>query len=209
MDGWIKIYRKSMENPIFQKPNYWAVWSYLLLNANYRDNAFISRGQKHLIKRGQLLTSKRKIADHFGLSSSTVQLILKYLEVEHMIEQKPTAKYTVIEVKNYESYQEAEHPIENKSTFNRKQIETNKNVKNERKRESVCASMEYLLTIPVEDISVLAKGLQVSEGEVRSKGEDMYNYCKSHGKRYKDYRLLLRNALKKDFKAVDDGYKQV
>jgi DNA-binding transcriptional regulator YhcF (GntR family) len=124
MDGWIKIHRQALENPIMRKPNYWAVWCYLLLNANYKDNYFISKEGKHLISRGQLLTSKRKIADYLNLSSGTVQYILQYLELEHMIEQKSTSKWTVIEVKNYSKYQEVEQEVENKVSFKKTQSES-------------------------------------------------------------------------------------
>lgn len=42
----------------------------------------------------------------------------------------------------------------------------------------------------------------VSIAEIKRKAEELYNYCQAKGKRYKDYRAFLRNAIVRDF-----GYK--
>jgi len=62
--------------------------------------------------------------------------------------------------------------------------------------------IEYLTKIPDEEVILLSKGLAVNAINVRRKGEELFNYCQAKGRKYKNYRAVLRNALIKDF-----GYK--
>ena len=58
---------------------------------------------------------------------------------------------------------------------------------------------KYLLSIPDEDIKEFTSRFDASEKGIRSKGEDLDNWCEANGKRKKDYRKFLLVALKKDF----------
>lgn len=60
-------------------------------------------------------------------------------------------------------------------------------------------SKKYLLNIPNEDILEFTKRFDASEKGIRSKGEDLDNWCDANGKKKKDYRKFLLVALKKDF----------
>lgn len=48
------------------------------------------------------------------------------------------------------------------------------------------------------DFTSIAESYNVPISFVRSKYEDLQNYCKANGKRYKDYKAALRNFVKKD-----------
>lgn len=77
---------------------------------------------------------------------------------------------------------------------------TDKNrIDKKREEESPLASLSYLKTIPHEDIKEFTSRFEVNEKQVKSKAEDLLNWCYSNGKRKKNYRLFLLNALKKDF----------
>jgi hypothetical protein len=104
--GWISIHRKIWDNPISKKPNYLSVWIYILCNANHQDNDFIFNNKKQVCKRGQILTSRDKISLNTGVSQSSVENILKYLETEHQIKQQKNNKFRLITVLNYNAYQE-------------------------------------------------------------------------------------------------------
>jgi len=58
----------------------------------------------------------------------------------------------------------------------------------------------YLLKIPQEDLYEFYSIYQASKKEIIRKAEQLYNYCQAHGKRYKNYKAFLRNALERDFK---------
>lgn len=75
-------------------------------------------------------------------------------------------------------------------------------VKEEAKeKQSKSSSINYLEDIPREDMSEFLSRFAVTEQEIKSKAEDLVNYCKSKGKSYKDYKAFLLNALKRDFPA--------
>jgi len=73
---------------------------------------------------------------------------------------------------------------------------TEENRREERKEHS----LSYLLNIPTEDITEFTTRFNVTERQIRSKGEDLHNYCVGHGKKYANYKSMFINALKKDFK---------
>lgn len=58
---------------------------------------------------------------------------------------------------------------------------------------------EYLLNIPTDDIKEFTTRFNATEKQIKSKAEDLDNWCDANGKRKKDYRKFLLVALKKDF----------
>lgn len=51
MDGWIKLHRKMLDNPIVWKDNdHLAVWIYLLLNASHKDTDVLFKGKRTTLK---------------------------------------------------------------------------------------------------------------------------------------------------------------
>ena len=89
MDGYIKVYRNILDNPVVCKDSeYFVVWCYLLLNATHKEKKMLFAGKKITLKAGQLITGRIKIAEHFKISESKVQRILKMYENEQQIEQQ-------------------------------------------------------------------------------------------------------------------------
>jgi hypothetical protein len=82
--------------------------------------------------------------------------------------------------------------------------EHNNNIKREtinntsNKEISLKVEKVSIESITLEDILQIANDYQVNEAFVRSKLDDMVNYCKARGKKYKDYKFALRNWVKKD-----------
>jgi hypothetical protein len=65
-------------------------------------------------------------------------------------------------------------------------------------------SINYLRSLPEEDLKEFAYRFDASPKQVQSKAEDLLNYCSAKGKVYKNYKAFLINALKKDFKEMTD-----
>lgn len=133
--GYIKLYRKLLDNPVVCKDTeHLAVWIYLLLNATHKKYKVMFEGKVIELYPGQLITSRKTLVKQFYLSESKVQRILKTLEIEQQIEQQTTRHNRLITVLNWSDYQESEQQIEqqlnNNRTTTEQQLNTNKNDKN-------------------------------------------------------------------------------
>lgn len=62
----------------------------------------------------------------------------------------------------------------------------------------------YLKNIPLKDIEEFKNICVATENQIRQKGESFYDYCLSYGKKYKDYKAALRNALRKDYQKISE-----
>jgi hypothetical protein len=133
-NGYIKLWRTLKDNSIMQKSEYLAVWIYLLLSANHKDNNFIFNNENITVKAGSFITGRDKMAAVLKINRSKLERILKYLETEHQIEQQKTNKFRIISICNWNTYQESEQLIEqqvsNKRATSEQQVSTNKNDKN-------------------------------------------------------------------------------
>lgn len=135
MEGWIKIHRKILENPIICKDSdYLAVWIYLLLNATHREIPALFKGKKIILQKGQLITGRKSMANQLKISESKIYRIINDFKSEHQIEQQTSNKNSVITILNWNKYQQIEQQNEqqmnNKRTTDEQQVNTNKNVKN-------------------------------------------------------------------------------
>ncbi|MFD1990065.1 hypothetical protein ACFSGI_08845 [Paenibacillus nicotianae] len=135
MEGWIKLHRKMMDNPVVCKDSdHIAVWMYLLLNATHKEYPVLFAGEKIILQPGQLITGRQTISVKLKISESKAQRILKTFESEQQIEQQKSNKNRLISILSWHDYQESEQQNEqqlnNKRTTTEQQVNTNKNVKN-------------------------------------------------------------------------------
>lgn len=65
------------------------------------------------------------------------------------------------------------------------------------------ASMEYLKSVPKEDIKEFSQRFSITQRQIESKAEDLMLYCERKGKRYSNYRSFLLNSLKRDYGVAD------
>jgi hypothetical protein len=125
-NGWIKIHRKILKKGFWKKSNYVHLWLCLLLKVNHEPKEFMWNGKTIIIKEGQLLTGRKQLSQETGISETTVERILDFLEKECQIGQQKTTKYRLITIINWKEYQNTD----NKRTTSGQQADTNKNVKN-------------------------------------------------------------------------------
>lgn len=199
MEGYVKVHRKMLENPVVCKDSdYLAVWLYLLLNATHKEQPALFKGEKILLKPGQLLTGRVSIAKVFSLSESKVQRILKTFEIEQQIKQQTSNKNRLITILNWGDYQnskqQVEQPVNNKRTTNEQQVNTNKNVKNEKnernKRDKNKIEFAEFVTMTQEEYDKLVD--RIGERGTKRCIEILDNYKGSIGKKYaSDYRAIL------------------
>ncbi len=131
-EGWVKSYRKILDNPIVCKDaDYFAVWNYLLLSATHKEIPALFKGQKITLMPGQLITGRKVISEKFRVSESKVYRILNAFKSEQQIEQQTSNQNSLITILNWEKYQDSEQqieqPVNNKRTASEQPVNTNKN----------------------------------------------------------------------------------
>lgn len=152
--GFIKDYRQELDSDIWiMPPLYHRVWQYLKYKVNHTDNEIPMRdGTKLLVKKGQHLTSYRKIAKGIGWyegplwkepNSKTVKTICDWLEANEMISQNHgtgNRQYTLITIVNWDLYQSKESEVvtdkkqlgNSQVTVRKQLVDINKNDKNDK-----------------------------------------------------------------------------
>ncbi|MBQ5778849.1 MAG: hypothetical protein IIW13_02545 [Paludibacteraceae bacterium] len=106
MDGYIKIFRQIKDWAHFQEPSVLLVWLWLLVSVNFKDGYFHGK----LVKKGEIITSFRKISEETGLSINTIRSCLDKLKMSGEISQKKSensqiSQYTHIVVNQFVKYQ--------------------------------------------------------------------------------------------------------
>ena len=140
-NGYVKIYRKLLDNPIITKDaDYLAVWIYLLLNATHKEIDALFKGKRITLQPGQLITGSKAISRKLKINYVKVFRIISEYESEHQIEKQKSNKNTLISIVNWQDYQINEKQNEIQMKFkcnsNEIQVKTNKNNKNERIKEN-------------------------------------------------------------------------
>lgn len=133
MEGWIKIHRKMLDNPIICKDSdYFAVWIYLLLNATHKEIPALFKKEKIILKPGQLLTGRKAMSKQLKISESKIYRIINDFKSEQQIEQQTSNKNSLITILNWDKYQESEQQNEqqmnNKRTTSEHKQECNNNI---------------------------------------------------------------------------------
>lgn len=107
MEGWIKLHRKLLENPIVCKDSeHLSVWIYLLLNATHTEYDTMFKNERITLKPGQLITGRKSIANELKISEYKVQRILKLFENEHQIAQQMSTQNRLISIVRWNEYQD-------------------------------------------------------------------------------------------------------
>lgn len=215
MQGYIKLYRKILENPVVTKDSdFFAVWSYLLLNASHNNFDVMFEGKKITLNPGQLITGRKSIHSFFSnISESKIQRILKVLENEHQIEQQTTPRNRLITIVNWNEYQQSEQQdeqqVNNKRTTNEQQVNTTKNVKKVKKVKNVKEDI-YISEDEEKSISTIAL-FEKNQEEIVSKTKELYpdknvdkaiidflGYIKSRNTKYRNFRQAFYNWVRED-----------
>lgn len=95
--GYIKLYRKAMNDPIFKDSKAWHLFTYCLFMASFSDK----RGNI-----GSFTTTMDQIKDDLGWKTrTTVDKFMKILKSGKYIDYKTSNKDTTVYVLNYSKYQ--------------------------------------------------------------------------------------------------------
>ena len=111
--GYICSWRKIVDSCIWQDAVLFQVWHWILYRASWRTRTIMWNGEELTLLPGQLITGERQTTKMIPTCSAKKwRNSLGILTRAHRIKTKPTRRYTLITVVNYEMYQK-EKAIEN------------------------------------------------------------------------------------------------
>lgn len=159
-DGWISLHRKIMENPLyFSEPfTRMQAWIDMLLLANHKESFFYVRGNKVIVKRGEIGYSQQNLAIRWQWSRGKVIRFLNEIEKSDMIVQQKNSVNNIISIVKYDDYQmngTTENTTDGQQTI--QQTDTNNNDNNdnnkikgesENKKSSSDKIQSYLNIVP-------------------------------------------------------------
>ena len=99
--GYIKLHRKITGWEWYGDPDTFRVFVHLLLMAEYEDRKW----HGITIKRGQVLTTRKKLAEETGLTERKVRTALLHLKSTSEVTSTSTNKWTLITIEKYSDYQ--------------------------------------------------------------------------------------------------------
>lgn len=121
--GWISLHRSVTDHWLFdedRKFSKFEAWIDLLLMVNHTDKKMMLGNEIITIKRGQKVTSIRKLCERWNWSNNKVKNFLNVLEADGMLTVKSDSKKTLVTVVNYDVYQnediEKRHQSDTKAT---------------------------------------------------------------------------------------------
>ena len=138
MAGWIKLHRKLKNSLVFDNPDLLKVWIWCLLKATHDDYIQMIGLQEVELEKGQFIFGRKVAANELKMSESKTYRLIKKLETMQNLNIKANNKYSIITIANWELYQfdenkneqQFEQQMNNKRTTNEQQMNTNKNIKN-------------------------------------------------------------------------------
>lgn len=134
-DGWVKIHRKFLDWEWYDKSEMVHLFLHLLLNASSTDKQW--RGTP--IKRGQVVTGRRRISEDTGLSEQKIRTCLQRLVDTGEIVIESTTQFSVITICNYESYQMQTSDLNQPETNKEPTVATQEPIKPKKTNEEVKA----------------------------------------------------------------------
>lgn len=110
--GYIKIFRKILYWTWYKHVPTRLVFLHLLITANWKDKKWKGR----IIKRGQVITGRKGLAKHTGLTEQQVRTAIENLKSTNEITIQSTKTYSLVTLMNYDLYQNVKPKSTNGAT---------------------------------------------------------------------------------------------
>lgn len=209
MEGWIKLHRKLWEDELWEDEsephNKRSAWIDLLMMVNHEDKEILFDGQLITVKRGQRLTSIRKLAQRWGWSKDRTLNYLKLLEASGKIIRETDSRRTLITVVKYSVYQgdqdsNKDTDKDSKPTVDRHQqghqLATNKNdirmIKNEKNEEEGYGTHHHVHIDIIDYLGIVDKYGEVA---VHKYIKRLDEWIEQHGDHFPDHRKTLEQWI--------------
>ena len=151
--GFIILHRKMLDWEWYDCKNTKILFLHLLLTVNWKNKKWKGK----TIKRGEIITSREKLAEETLMSIQQIRTALNKLKSTNEITIKTTSKYTHITINKYNDYQENNQQINHQITINQptnnQQITTTKQSNKETKKHYINSQQVGELELKVNQIN--------------------------------------------------------
>jgi len=113
-EGWIKLYRKLLDSPVFIKPEILKVFIWCLLKATHKEHRQVLGCQEMTLRSGQFIFGRKVAAKELNMKESTVRNYIDFLtgrkkyvnrHNDRELDIHPFSKYSIVMVRNWIKYQ--------------------------------------------------------------------------------------------------------
>lgn len=106
--GYIKLYRSSLNDPLYLKEPFtkWQAWCDLILLAYFAPSEFFVRGIRVKAKRGCVYKGVLELAERWKWSRGKVERFISYLVSDKRVSVQKSNVISCISIINYEKYQQ-------------------------------------------------------------------------------------------------------
>ena len=178
---WIKVDRNILDWGWYKDANTFRVFMHLLLTANVKPHKFMGVE----IKRGELATSQKSLAESLGISVQSVRTAILHLKLTGEVTVSQHSRFSVISIPNYDLYQGNQQA--RRQSANSQLTVDQQQSKNIRNKE--IPSVYIPTRADIADY--------VSEEGLRADSDAIFDYYESvgweiNGKPIKDWRAVCR-----------------
>jgi len=103
--GYIKIWRRSIDNDWLKNHELWVFWSYCLLKASHKKRIVKIGFQEINIKPGQFVFGRKRAAEELNMSEWKIRRCIDSLRKSGNLTIKTTNKFSIITIMNWDIYQ--------------------------------------------------------------------------------------------------------
>lgn len=198
LNGFVKIHRKLIQWGWYQDNVVKGVFLHLLLTASFKDAPW----QGRIIKKGQVITSNKRLAEDLGFTTKQVRTALDKLKSTGEIICEGTNKYTLVTVVNWEEYQylEENRANEGQALSVTKVLQSLNNLKNTASKTANKKSLETLLNIEIDKIeNLISASNMANEGQTKGKQRANEGQHRKNVKEYKECKEKKKGPDGPDF----------
>ena len=147
-EGWVKLWRSSLDSSVFDSPIQWMVWCWCLMKATHQPYKFGLNGSDITLKPGQFICGRRQAARELPkVSEQQYRSAISFLELTHRIKVEANSKFSLVTIIKWEMYQSKSasnsekitkyQPTDNQpiTTYKNKRSNTNTDTKSTRSNE--------------------------------------------------------------------------
>lgn len=107
-EGYIKLWRKSLNSGLLKNPHLWTFWCWCLMKATWKPMKQMVGNQMVELLPGQFVFGRKAAAEELEVGEKIIRTRLEILKNLKNVAIKPTNKFSIITICNWETYQNNE-----------------------------------------------------------------------------------------------------